>query len=70
LHESGIDSLIDYLDDVVPTGDEPRDGRTLELMRRYIRTSGRFGGGLLVRQDAGVGVDTAFRLIVDVDTAI
>jgi hypothetical protein len=48
-HESAIDSLVDYLDDVVPTGAESRDGRTLELVRRCIRTSGRFGGGLLVR---------------------
>jgi hypothetical protein len=72
-HESAIDSVVDYLDIVVPTGDEFKDGETLERVRDYIRTSGGFPRGLLVGQGAGLGVDddhTAFYLTVDVDTPI
>ena len=72
-HESAIHSLVDYLDNEVPTGNEPRDGNTLRRVREYIRNSDILVGGLLVGQAASLRVgddQTAFRLTVDVDTAI
>lgn len=69
-HVDAIDDLTNLLNDLVPNDDEPRDPDLMTYVRNIIRMSERFTGMLVGQGDGVDGDENAFRLTVDLDTAI
>jgi len=69
-HVDAIDDLTNLLNDLVPNDEEPRDPDLLTYVRNIIRISERFTGMLVGQGDGVDGDENAFRLTVDLDTAM
>ena len=69
-HVNTIENLTNLLNHLVPTGDELRDPDLLTYVRNIIRMSERFTGMLVGQGDGVDGDENAFRLTVDLDTAM
>jgi len=69
-HVDAIDDLTNLLNDLVPNDIEPRDPDLLTYVRNIIRMSERFTGMLVGQGDGVDGDENAFRVTVDLDTAM